>query len=158
MIRLRPERYAQEKAHKLHPHAAGPFLIRRKINPNAYDVAILSEWGIPTSFKICDLVPYPGPLAVPTEPGLPPDSSELSFLESKENDGSHVPVEGITTSGLQAETTGTNAEALEKGVTTYDRTSTTARAEATEQSSEGRADRPRRSAKPTTRPTDFVYF
>ena len=158
MIRLRPERYANEKAHKLHPRAAGPFRIHQKINPNAYDVAIPSEWGISMSFNICDLVPYPGPLAVPTEPGLPPDSSEPSFLEPEENDGSHVPAEGITTSGLKAATAGTNAEALEKGVTTFDLTSTTAGAEATEQSSEGRAERPRRSAKPTARPTDFVYF
>ena len=67
-------------------------------------------------------------------------------------------MEGITTSGLQAATAGTNAEALEKRVTTYDQTSTTAGAGATEQSSEGRAERPRRSAKLTARPTDFVYF
>ena len=43
MVRLRPERYAMEKAHKLHPHAAGPFSVRRVINPNAYDVAIPLE-------------------------------------------------------------------------------------------------------------------
>ena len=158
MIQLQPERYAGEKVHKLHPRAAGPFRIRRKINPNAYDVAIPSDWGIPTSFNIYDLVPYPGPLAVPTEPGLPPNSSEPSFLEPEENDGSHVPAEGITTSDLKAATAGTNAEALEKGVTTYDPTSTTAGAEAAEQPSGGRAECPRRSAKPTARSTDFVYF
>ena len=67
-------------------------------------------------------------------------------------------MEGITTSGLQAAMAGTNAEALEKGVTTCDQTSTTAGSGATEQSSEGRVERPRRLAKPTARPTDFVYF
>ena len=35
MIQLRPERYAMEKAHKLHPRTVGPFSVRRAINPNA---------------------------------------------------------------------------------------------------------------------------
>ena len=58
MIRLRPERYANENVHKLHPRAAGPFLVRRKINSNAYDIGIPPEWRIPTTFNVCDLVPY----------------------------------------------------------------------------------------------------
>ena len=62
MIRLRPERYAAERVHKLHPCAAGPFRVRRKINPNAYDVAIPPDWGIPTTFNISDLLPYQGPM------------------------------------------------------------------------------------------------
>ena len=43
MVRLYPERYAMERAHKLHPRAAGPFPIRWVINPNAYDVGIPSD-------------------------------------------------------------------------------------------------------------------
>ena len=74
MIQLRPERYEAKKAHKLHPRAAGPFRVRRKINPNAFDVAIPPEWGILTTFNICNILPYQGPLEVPTEPGLSPDS------------------------------------------------------------------------------------
>ena len=62
------------------------------------------------------------------------------------------------TNGLQAALAGTNAEALEKGVTTCDQTTTTSGPGATKQSSEGRAERPRRLAIPTARPTDFVYF
>ena len=130
MIRLRPERYAAEKTHKLHHRAAGPFRIRRKINPNAYDIAIPSDWGIPTTFNICDLVPYPGPLAVPTEPGLPPNSSESSLFEPEENDGPHVPAEGIMTNDSKATTSWTNAEATAEGVTTCDPTATTAGAKA----------------------------
>ena len=132
MIRLQPERYATEKAHKLHPRAAGPFRIRQKINPNAYDIAIPSDWGIQTTFNICDLVPYPGPLAVPTEPGIPSNSSEPSLFEPEENDGPHMLAEGITTNDSKATAAGINAEAVTEGVTTYDPTVTTAGAKADE--------------------------
>ena len=77
MVRLRPELYAHENAHKLYPRAAGPFQVRGKINANAYDIAIPPDWKIPTTFNICDLVPYRGRLEVPTEPGRP-YSRELS--------------------------------------------------------------------------------
>ena len=97
MIRLRPERYATERAHKLHPRAAGPFRIRRKINPNAYDVDIPSDWGIPSTFNICDIILYPGPLTIPTEPGLPANSAEPSLFEPEEDDGPLVPATGVTT-------------------------------------------------------------
>ena len=158
MIRLWPEQYAAEKAHKLHPRAAGPFRIRRKINPNAYDIAIPSDWGIPTTFNICDIIPYPGPLAVPTEPGLPSNSSEPSLFEPEENDGPHVPAAGITTNDSKATAAEIDAEATAEGITTLDSTVTTAGAKADESAPRGRAVRPRRSAKPTTLSTDFVYF
>ena len=87
MIRLRPERYAMERAHKLHPRAAGPFPIRRVINPNAYDVAIPPEWGISSTFNICDLLAYQGALDIPPEPGLPLHSTEPSLSAPEENDG-----------------------------------------------------------------------
>ena len=95
MIRLRPERYATEKAHKLHPRAAGPFRVCQKINPNAYDIAIPPDWGIPLTFNICKLVAYQGPLEVPTEPGLPPNLTEPSPFEPEENDGPHTPTRGV---------------------------------------------------------------
>ena len=43
MVRLRPERYANENAHELHPRAAGPFQVRGKISANTYDVAIPTD-------------------------------------------------------------------------------------------------------------------
>ena len=89
--RLHPERYAAEKAHKLHPRAASPFRVRRKINPNTYDIAIPRDWGIPTTFNIYDLVPYQGRLEVPIEPGLPPDSTESSLLEPEGMMGATLP-------------------------------------------------------------------
>ena len=158
MIRLRPERYAAEKAHKLHPRAAGPFRIRRKINPNAYDIAIPSDWGIPSMFNICDIIPYPGPLTVPIEPGLPSNSSEPSLFEPEENDGPHVPATGITTNISKMTAAGNNTEAAEEGITTPESAATVARAQAGESPPEGRAGRPRRSTKPTMRSMEFVYF
>ena len=91
MVRLRPERYAMEKAHKLHPRTAGPFSVLRVVNPNAYDVAIPPEWGIASNFNIGDLVAYQGPLEVPPEPGLSPYSTESSLFAPAENDGDHSP-------------------------------------------------------------------
>ena len=110
MVRLRPERYAVEKAHKLHPRADGPFQVRRKINPNAYDIAIPPEWGIPTTFNICDIIPYQGPLEVPTEPGLSPDSMGSSLLEPEENDGSRTPTKEVTVDDVLVIPAGTKEE------------------------------------------------
>ena len=130
-------RYATERAHKLHRRAAGPFRVRRKINPNAYDVTIPPDWGIPTTFNIGNLLPYQGPLEVPSEPGLPPDSTESSLLELEENDGPHSPAKAITVDDDLATPTGT-----EEDNATPD--------ECTE--------RPRRLAKLTTQFSDFVYY
>ena len=137
MIKLRPERYANENAHKLHPRATGPFQVRRKINPNTYDIVIPSDWRIPTTFNICDLVPYQGRLEVPTEPGLPLDSTESSLLEPGEDDGSRSPRKGVTANVPTAVPAGPSAEDEGPGE---------------------HAERPRRYAKPTTRATDYVYF
>ena len=142
MIRLCPERYAIERAHKLHPRAAGPFPIRRMINPNAYDVAIPSDWGISSTFNICDLVAYQGHLEVPSEPGLPPNSTESSLSAPEENDGDSSPTEDTTANdpkpGAEPETyTGTNKE-IEK--------------------TKERKGRPHRSAKPTTTASEYLYF
>ena len=137
MIRLCPERYANENAHKLHPRAAGPFQVRWKINSNSYDIAIPPDWRIPTAFNVCDLVPYQGELDVPTEPGHPPDSPESSLLEPGEDDGSHGSREGATANAPTMIPAGPGA--VDKGPGEH-------------------TERPRRSAKPTARPTEFVYF
>ena len=137
MIRLCPKLYAAEKVHKLHPRAPGPFRVRRKVNPNAYDVAIPPEWGIPTTFNICDILPSQGPLEVPMEPGLPPDSTESSLFEPEENDRPHSPAKEVTVDDVLAVPTGTEGE---------------------DASTDERTGQPRRSTKPTTQFADFVYF
>ena len=136
MVRLRPERYANENEHNLHPRAAGPFQVCEKINPNAYDIAIPPDWRIPSTFYICDLVTYQGRLEVPTEPGRPPDSTESSLLDPEEDDGSRSPRKGVTTDVPMVIPIGTNID---------------------DDGTEERTERPRRSAK-LTRATEYVYF
>ena len=142
MVRLRPERYATEKAHKLHPRAAGPFEILRVINPNAYIVAIPPEWGISSTFNICDLVDYHGPLDVPAEPGLPPNSTESSAFVSEENDGDHTPSGNVVDNDLEPPTDCETTIQTDRGT------------EAVEE----RRERPRRLAKPSTRPSEYHYY
>ena len=137
MVRLCPERYAAERAHKLHPHVDGPFQVRRKINPNAYDVAIPPEWGIPTTFNICDLIPYRGPLEIPIEPGLPPDSTESSLFVPEEDDGPRDPATGVTVD---------------------DDLAATARAAEDDTTLDERQGRSRRPAKPTPQLAEYFYF
>ena len=110
MIRLRPKRYAAEKAHKLHPRATDPFQVHCKINPNAYDIVIPPNWEIPTTFNICDIIPYQGPREVPVEPGLPPDLTESSPLEPEENDGSRTPTKRLAADDPRVVPAGANEE------------------------------------------------
>ena len=137
MVRLRPERYAAERAHKLHPRADGPFQVRRKINPNAYDVAIPPELGILTTFNICDLIPYRGPLEIPIEPGLPPDSTESSLFVPEEDDGPRDPATGVTVE---------------------DDLAATARAAEDDATLDERQGRSRRQVKPTPQLAEYFYF
>ena len=137
MVRLRLERYANENAHKLHPRAAGPFQVRGKINANAYDIAIPTDWKIPATINICDLVPYRGHMEIPTELGRPPDSTESSLLDPEEDDGSRSPRKGVTADAPTTNSTLTNFDV--------------------DDGADGRTERPRRSAKPT-RASEFVYF
>ena len=137
MVRLRPEHYANENAHKLHPRAAGPFQVRGKINANAYDIAIPTDWKIPSTFNICDLVPYRGRLEIPTEPGRPPDSTESSLFDPEEDDGSRSPWKGITADAPTMSPTETNID--------------------DDDGAEERTERPRRSARPT-HASEYVYF
>ena len=126
-----------EKAHKLHPRVAGLFFVRRVINPNTYDIEIPPEWGISSTFNIGDLVAYQGPLEVPTEPGLPHNSTESSSSSPEENDGDHATPrnEALNDPGPETESevparteTGLEAKEAQKGC-------------------------PRRPAKPTIKPS-----
>ena len=130
-----------EKAHKLHPRAAGPFTVRKVVNPNAYNVAIPSDWGISSTFNIGDLVAYQGPLEVPTELGLSPYSTESSLSTPAENDGDHSQKD-ITFNGPDPIT--------EPGADVVPEFEVDAGDE--------RVGRPRRLAKPTTRPSEYLYF
>ena len=142
MVRLRPERYAMEKAHKLHPPVVGPFPIRQVINPNAYDVHTPPEWGISSTVNISDLVAYQGPLHVPSEPGQPHSSTESSSSSPRENDGDH--------STPRVEATNDPAIKMDSDVSVRPEPDTGA--------VETGDWRPRRLAKSTTKPSEYVYF
>ena len=162
MVRLRPERYAAERAHKLHPCAAGPYRVRRVINSNAYDIAIPSDWGIPSTFNICDLVLYKGPLEVPTEPGLPLDSSESSLFAPEENDGPHSTTSNITVNspesgGVQEDPPGSQWE-NDAAAESTGRHQHPVKPTAEDDGAELRTGRRQRPAKPTARPSEFYYF
>ena len=131
-----------EKAHKLHPRAAGPFSVRRVINPNVYDIEIPLEWGISSTFNIGDLVAYQGLLEVATEPGLPHNSTESSSSSPKENDGDRATPrnEAINDPGPEMESEGP------------------AKIEPEMEAEEAQKGRPRRPAKPTIKPSEYVYF
>ena len=162
MVRLRPERYAAERAHKLHPRAAGPYRVRRVINPNAYDIAIPTDWGIPSTFNICDLVLYKGSLEVPSEPDLPLDSSVSSLFAPEENDGPHSPSNSVTDNGSQTGRRQENsAGALKESNLAAEIAGHQQQPEkptVAEEVAEVRAGRRQRPAKPTARPSEFYYF
>jgi len=43
---------------KLLPRSDGPFKILERINPNAYEVDLLGEYGVSATFNGADLRPY----------------------------------------------------------------------------------------------------
>ena len=78
----------------------------------------------------------------------------MADVGSMEGDGPLVPATGVTTTVSKATVAGSNAEAVEEGLTT----SEVAETPASKSSPGGRAGRPRRSTKSTTRPTEFAYY
>ena len=84
---------------------------------------------------------YQGPLEVPPEPGLPPNSTESSLFAPAENDGDHSPRNIANNSPYPV----IEPEALTEPETEV---------EAVEEQ-KGRSRRP---AKPTTRSSKYFYF
>ena len=76
----------------------------------------------------------------------------------KESDGSHALAEGLTANNQTATSAETEALTPAEGLTTNESMATTAGAKEDEEALRGRTERPRRSAKPTTSSTDFVYY
>ena len=60
MVQIRPERYPPGIVKKLLARSAGPFKILKKINSNAYEVDLLSDFSIIPSFNIEDRIAYKG--------------------------------------------------------------------------------------------------
>jgi len=60
-IHLRKERFPGKRKSKLMPRSDGPFEILEKIDPNAYKVDLLGEYGVSSTFNVADLSPYYDP-------------------------------------------------------------------------------------------------
>ena len=80
MIKLRPERFPPGTMKKLHAQGAGPFKVIKKVGPNAYVLELPPEYGISSTFNICDLKEYKGPALISSEFFVPYSTIESENL------------------------------------------------------------------------------
>jgi hypothetical protein len=59
-IHLRKERFPELRRSKLQPRADGPFKVLRRVNDNAYEIDLPSNYGVSTTFNVADLSPLSG--------------------------------------------------------------------------------------------------
>jgi len=59
-LHLRKERFSHLRKSKLSPRGDGPLKIIKKINDNAYQLDLLAEYGVHSSFNITDLIRFVG--------------------------------------------------------------------------------------------------
>ena len=64
MIRIRPERFPSGTIKKLQARSAGPFMVLKRMGPNAYVIDLPHDYGISFSFNIEDLVAYKSPTII----------------------------------------------------------------------------------------------
>jgi len=81
-IHLRKESFPNKRRSKLLPRSDGPFEVLEKINPNAYKVAFLGEYGVSATFNVADLSPY-----LDEDDDLP--SLRTNSFQAEGDDGDH---------------------------------------------------------------------
>jgi len=59
-VYLCKDHFPKQHNSKLKPHTNGPFKMLRKISDNAYEIDLLSTYGVSTSFNVVDLSPFFG--------------------------------------------------------------------------------------------------
>jgi len=81
-IHLKKERFPSKRRSKLLPRSDEPFEVLEKINPNAYKIDLLGEYGVSAAFNVADLSPY-----LDEEDELP--SLRTNSSQVGEDDGDH---------------------------------------------------------------------
>ena len=99
---------------------------------------------------------YQGRLEVPSEPGLPPNSTESSLSAPEENDGDPSPADDTTANDERnsSPVDDTTANDPEPGAEPDTYTGTNKEIEKAKE----QKGRPHRSAKPTTKASEYLYF
>jgi len=57
---LRKERFPNQRKSKLNLRGDGPFQVLQRINDNAYKLDFQTDYGVSTTFNVCDLIPFVG--------------------------------------------------------------------------------------------------
>ena len=57
-LHMHKERFLEKRRSKLMPHRDGPFQILAKVNDNAYQLDLPSEYGVSFAFNVTDLLPF----------------------------------------------------------------------------------------------------
>jgi len=57
-LHLRKDRFPNKRKSKLSPRGDGPFQDLKRINNNAYQIDLLEEYGVHTTFNVMDLIPF----------------------------------------------------------------------------------------------------
>jgi hypothetical protein len=59
-VHLREDRFPDQRKINLQPRVDGPFKVLRKINDNAYEIDLPSNYDVSKSFTVADLSPLFG--------------------------------------------------------------------------------------------------
>ena len=112
-VHLFKDRFPEQHKNKLQPRADGPFKVLRKINDNAYEIELPSNYGVISSFNVADLSPFFGVKESTTTPFQEGEDDEDKSPEATPVTHKHVYDGRITRSRvklLQKEVTSFLAE------------------------------------------------
>jgi len=59
-LHLRKDEFPNQRKSELSPQGDSPFQVLKRINNNAYQIDLLEEYGVHTTFNVMDLTPFAG--------------------------------------------------------------------------------------------------